>query len=162
MKILYIGAAIATVVASASIYLFMIAKDDAVQEDGSTSSQGAPATESKQAPVASSPSPLKAGVYQTYSDAAYAEAKGTRVLFFHAPWCSQCRALDKDIVEQAELAQDVTIFKVDYDTATELRKKYDVTLQTTLVRVDQDGAKVRNYVAYDRPTYQNMVYELGL
>lgn len=162
MKILYIGAAIAVVVVSASIYLFMTLKDNGTTQGNISSQTTPPAAPSKQAPIASSPDVVAAGVYQEYSDAAYAEAKGSRVLFFHAPWCSQCRALDKDIIDQAELADGVTIFKVDYDTATELRKKYDVTLQTTLVRVDQDGAKVRSYVAYDRPTYQNMVYELGL
>ena len=99
------------------------------------------------------------GKYVDYSEAAVAEASGTRLLFFHAPWCPQCRALEKSIKEST-LPGDLTIFKVDYDTNQALRQKYGVTIQTTVVKIDEKGNLVEKYVAYDDPTYQNVANNL--
>ena len=38
-----------------------------------------------------------AGTYIDYSESAIANASGTKILFFHAPWCPQCKALDASI-----------------------------------------------------------------
>ncbi|MAP64727.1 MAG: thiol reductase thioredoxin [Microbacterium sp.] len=65
------------------------------------------------------------GAYVEYSENALAAAEGTRVLFFHATWCLQCRALDEDIVAEG-VPDGVTVLKVDYDTHQDLRQKYDV------------------------------------
>ncbi len=93
------------------------------------------------------------GSYKDYSEAAFNEsASTTRILFFHAPWCPQCRALDADI-QLANLPDSTTIFKVDYDSNQDLRKKYGVTLQTTLVKVDASGNLIQKYVAYNEPNY---------
>jgi thiol-disulfide isomerase/thioredoxin len=91
------------------------------------------------------------GQYVTYGPTVISETKGKKILFFHAPWCAQCRALDADIKDTG-LPVDVTVIKVDYDSSQDLRKKYGVTLQTTLVLVDDEGALVKKYVAYDQPT----------
>lgn len=93
------------------------------------------------------------GTYANYTPDSIASTKGTKVLFFHAPWCPQCRQLDASI-KAGPIPDNVTIFKVDYDSNQELRKKYGVTIQTTLVRVDDDGNLVKKYVAYDSPTLQ--------
>lgn len=97
-----------------------------------------------------------AGAYIDYSDNAIKNTKGTKVLFFHAPWCPQCRALDNSI-KSGKIPNGVTIIKVDYDSNQELRKKYGVTLQTTLVRVDDDGNMVKKYTAYNEPSLDALI-----
>jgi thiol-disulfide isomerase/thioredoxin len=104
---------------------------------------------------------LPAGAYVDYSEEALAAAEGTRVLFFHAPWCPQCRALEEDILA-AELPDGVTILKVDYDSNQALRQQYGVTLQTTLVALDADGEASATFVAYDDPTLSSSLTGLGL
>jgi thiol-disulfide isomerase/thioredoxin len=96
--------------------------------------------------------PARAGAYVNYSSDVVAATPGTKLLFFHAPWCPQCRALDKDILAAA-LPENVTIIKVDYDTHQDLRQKYGITIQTTLVRVDDKGDLIKKYVAYNQPTF---------
>lgn len=100
-----------------------------------------------------------AGKYIDYSTDIIASTAGTKVLFFHAPWCPQCRALDKSIKEKG-VPKGVTIIKVDYDISTELRKKYSVTLQTTIVRISDDGTEQKKFVAYDNPSIESIEREL--
>ncbi|MDF2461536.1 MAG: thioredoxin [Candidatus Saccharibacteria bacterium] len=94
-----------------------------------------------------------AGQYTEWKSDSLSKTSGTRVLFFHAPWCPQCRALDKSIKE-GKVPNGVTIFKVDYDSNQALRQKYGVTIQTTMVRVDADGNLAEKYVAYESPTLE--------
>ena len=101
------------------------------------------------------------GAYVEYSDAALAEAGGTRVLFFHAPWCPQCRALEADI-QAAGVPDGVTVLKVDYDSRQDLRQRYGVTIQTTLVALDDDADASALFVAYDEPTLEAGLNGLGL
>lgn len=97
----------------------------------------------------------KKGEYTEYSADLFASTKGTRLLFFHASWCPQCRALDESI-RTTTLPDNVTIFKVDYDSHQSLRATYGVTLQTTVVKVDENGNKTASYVAYDDPTFERV------
>ncbi len=98
-----------------------------------------------------------AGSYVEYSDTAIADAAGTTaILFFHAPWCPQCRAVEADIMA-AGVPEGVTIIKVDYDSRQDLRQQYGVTLQTTFVRVDASGGLVESFVAYDTPTLGSVI-----
>jgi len=91
------------------------------------------------------------GDYTEYYDGAIEETAGTKVLFFHASWCPKCRALEEDI-EASEIPDNFTIFKVDFDSATELRQRYGVTLQTTIVYVDDDGDALAKGVLYEDTT----------
>jgi thiol-disulfide isomerase/thioredoxin len=113
-------------------------------------------------PRASSPNPIAKGAYIDYSAEALAKASGTKILFFHAPWCPQCFMLDNDIKAQKELPANLTIFKVDYDSATALRQKYGVVLQTTFVKVDKEGNQLQKYVAYNEPSFATLVREFNL
>lgn len=81
------------------------------------------------------------GSYGPYSaDKVAMATDGDVVLFFKAVWCPTCRALEADIKANIEnLPANVTILEVNYDTATELRQKYGVTTQHTLVQVDANG-----------------------
>jgi thiol-disulfide isomerase/thioredoxin len=96
------------------------------------------------------------GDYLDYYDGAIAETPGLKVLFFHASWCPKCRALDADI-EANRIPDGMTIFKVDFDTATDLRQRYGVTLQTTIVYVDDDGELLTKGVLYDDTTLDALI-----
>lgn len=97
-----------------------------------------------------------AGAYVDYTDGAIESTAGPKALFFHATWCPNCRQLDEELV--AEGAPDgLTIFKVDYDDRTDLRQKYGVTLQTTVVFVDDDGNEISSTVLYDDPSVASLV-----
>lgn len=112
--------------------------------------------------TAPAPASKKPGTYQIYSEDAYlASSDSRRILFFHAPWCPQCRQLDKEIAAN-KLPDGVALFKVDYDTSQKQRLTYGVTLQTTFVEVDRDGKKIKSIVAYNEPTYANLVKQLSL
>ena len=94
---------------------------------------------------------VQPGDYVEYYDGAIAETAGTKVLYFHASWCPKCRALEADILAN-EIPDNFTVFKVDFDTATELRQRYGVTLQTTIVYVDDEGDALAKGVLYDDTT----------
>lgn len=119
-----------------------------VQNSGALSTTPSPAAESTEstAPAAA------AGAYVDYSSSAIADADadGKTLLFFYAPWCSQCRSIDDDILSMGVPA-GVTIIKVDYDSNQDLRQQYGVTVQTTFVEVNSSGEGLQTYVAYDDP-----------
>ena len=105
---------------------------------------------------------LAKGAYTLYTESAFTNVPAERrVIFFHAPWCPQCRELDEDLNTQP-LPDGVTIFKADYDSHQELRKKYGVTLQTTFVEVASDGTKTNSYVAYETPNFDAVKNALKL
>jgi thiol-disulfide isomerase/thioredoxin len=131
-------------------YFYIAARDSANRQN----------IEQKTAPArtdtTTSPAPTsQPGAYVGYSDTIIADTKGTKILFFHAPWCPQCRSLDNSIKE-ATLPDGVTIIKTDYDSNQSLRQKYGVTLQTTFVKVDDSGDLIEKYVAYNEPVYASV------
>ncbi len=87
------------------------------------------------------------GSYEAYSSEKLARAEtGDVVLFFHASWCPSCRGLNSDIeANESSIPEGVSILKVDYDKETELKKKYGVTYQHTLVQVDKDGNLIKKW-----------------
>lgn len=90
---------------------------------------------------------MSKGSYQVYSPEKLALAEqGKVVLFFKASWCPTCRALDADIKKNLGAIPDgVTILEVDYDNSTELKQKYGVTTQHTLVQVDAKGNQLATW-----------------
>jgi len=92
---------------------------------------------------------VKSGSYEAYSPEkiALASAKGNVVLNFSAAWCPTCRALEANInANLASIPSNLTILKVDYDNSTDLKKKYGVTYQHTLVQVDKDGNLIKKWM----------------
>ena len=66
-------------------------------------------------------------------DAARAAGQ-TTLVFFHAPWCSVCRAQEPKVAARlAGPASHVVAFKADYDTSTALRAEMKVQKQSTLI-----------------------------
>jgi thiol-disulfide isomerase/thioredoxin len=88
---------------------------------------------------------VSAGSYVDYAEfdadrSAYADGKV--VLFFHAGWCPTCKKAEKNLTaDPASIPAGLTIVKVDYDTATDLRREYGVTQQHTFVSIAADGSK---------------------
>lgn len=101
----------------------------------------------------------KSGAYVPYSADVISQTSGTKILFFHAPWCPQCRELEASI-QAGTIPSGVTIIKVDYDSSQGLRQKYGVTIQTTLVRVSDNGELEKKFVAYSEPTLDAVIKNL--
>ena len=86
-------------------------------------------------------------VYATYEWTIPTE--GDTVLFFHADWCPTCNQAQKNFQEQG-VPLWVTILKVDYDTADDLKKKYSILTQTSYAYVEPDGTLIKRRVGGTR------------
>lgn len=72
----------------------------------------------------------------------------TSILYFHASWCPVCYQMNKKLETWYKDGVGVVpIYRVDFDTETALRTKYEVTIQHTLVVVDGTGEMI-DYVYY--------------
>lgn len=99
------------------------------------------------------------GRYVDYSAEAVAEECYTdTILFFHAPWCPECRGFE-EAIKSGEVPEGAQILKVDYDSATDLRKKYEVTIQSTFVRVDAAGKRVALWSGYGQDKSVDAIFE---
>lgn len=79
--------------------------------------------------------------YVSYENAQLSDQK-KNILFFHAQWCPACRTLEKNILKNT-IPENVQIIKVDFNTSSELKKKYGVLTQHTLVEVDAEGNMIK-------------------
>lgn len=152
-KLLIIIGIIILLIAGGTAFLLMEDKDEAPRQqstsDPQTDKESAPAANDTTEQPATSKKP---GQYiEGFDESILAQTEGTKIVYFHANWCPQCRALDADIQAKGVPA-GVTIFKVNYDTEHDLRNKYGVNLQTTLVKIDDQGNFIEKYIAYDDPT----------
>jgi thioredoxin 1 len=88
-----------------------------------------------------------AGAYvtlQEYEADPSAHAGSAVVYFFHAGWCPSCRATESALGESG-VPDGLTVVKVDFDAATELRQRYGVTQQHTFVQVDDNGSELARW-----------------
>lgn len=87
------------------------------------------------------------GVYEAYAPEKLSLSKNhTVILFFKADWCPTCVVADTALSRDfAVIPKDIAILKVSFDTETELRKKYGVTVQHTFVQVDGQGNMVTKW-----------------
>jgi len=86
------------------------------------------------------------GVFADYDESLVGSTDST-VIFFHAEWCASCKALEAGINKET-IPEGLTILKADFDTDTELRKKYEVLSQHTLVSVDAEGNELRKWAGW--------------
>ncbi len=140
-----IGIVVAIVAAIIAVMVFA----PPTAPDAAPSASSSPTAETTPTPESTAPG-ASAGAYVEYTDDAVAQAEGRVLLFFHAPWCPQCRSIESDILAEGVPA-GVTIIKIDYDSRQDLRQQYGVTLQTTFVEVDAAGTELQKHVAYDDP-----------
>ena len=135
---------------------------DASGTDGSGDANGNASNDSSNASGADS-SEAAAGPYIEWSEAAFAEhVDKQRWLYFHADWCSQCIALNADIKSHvADIPTDVAIFKVDFVKNDALKQRHGITLQTTIVSVDEQGDKLNTFRAAGSETLAQVISGLG-
>ena len=71
---------------------------------------------------------------------------GNVVLFFAADWCPTCQEATENLeADPAAIPAGLTIVRVDYDNADELKQKYGVTTQHTFVQVDGSGQELAKW-----------------
>ncbi|WP_404386776.1 thioredoxin family protein [Humibacillus xanthopallidus] len=111
-------------------------------EASPTTSMTTPMTETP----TSAPAAASAGSYIDYATYAQdpAAATGKVVLFFHATWCPICREVEESLTS-APVPAGLTVVKVDFDDAGELRQRYGVTIQHTFVQVDPAGRQLAKW-----------------
>ncbi len=80
-------------------------------------------------------------IFTTLEAAEALAAKQPTVLFFAADWCPYCQADLKDINANGNQLGDVAIVVANYDTATDLKAKYGITVQDTFVQIDSSGTQ---------------------
>lgn len=150
--LIFIGIVLALIGGS---FAFLAAKPDTSTSDTVESIMQQSAKPGATAPTQQAPvTTTGAGTYTDYSEANLASAGGQRILFFHAPWCGQCRQLDADMKKAGAIPDNYTILKVDFDSNQDLRQKYGVTFRTAYVKIDANGKRIdKPYIAYDEPTF---------
>jgi thiol-disulfide isomerase/thioredoxin len=164
MKIVYI---IGGVVVIALIGLFLFRSDSEVVVQPASDSVVTEVTQEEESTTRTSPNTIAAeavvvtptvvpsgiateqlntmqGALREYtSPADLANITGTNILFFKASWCPTCTALyDSLDAERSRIPKGVTIWVVDYDTNKDMRIKYGVTTQHTLVQIDTELEKI--------------------
>lgn len=77
------------------------------------------------------------GEYRDYAPELLSTTQAN-VLQFHADRCPSCVQLENNLAAST-IPGHLNILKVDYDTETELKAKYWVTMQHTSVLVDAEG-----------------------
>jgi len=132
-----------------------VAADDSTETESATNDGSLTAKQKAMSGGEAMDGASAAGSYVDYSSELVQSTPGEKLLFFHASWCPQCQELEADI-EGTDLPDGLTIFKVDYDSNQDLRQEYGVTLQTTIVKVDDNGEMVDSFVAYDDPSFENV------
>lgn len=108
-----------------------------------------PKTPAAEAPANTDEDSSSAGQYinyGTYETSADDFSETNVVLFFNAAWCSTCKvARDNFEASLDQIPVDLTIVVVDFDSASELRKQYGVTVQHTFVQIDASGEAVTKW-----------------
>lgn len=157
-KITQVSVGIVIVAIIAGIVYVSTGKEDAIVDTKTTG--GSSIMEDKDA-MMEADAMMESGSYEAYAQEKLARAeKGDVVLFFHASWCPSCRGLNADIEKSLKaIPAETSILKVDYDTATELKKRYGVTYQHTLIQVDKDGNMIKKWSG--SPTLNSLISEIN-
>lgn len=142
-NIIYITLGLLVIVAGSFFYFNDVSNKDSGSDMASMSN----AEKNQMTATTSGVMMTHSGSYQLYSPEKIALAsKGPLVLFFRASWCPTCRGLDSDIKSHLEsIPENLTILDVDYDMYGDLKKKYAVTYQHTLVQVNQNGEMLKKW-----------------
>lgn len=84
--------------------------------------------------------------YQNYEQEVEKYKDSRVVMFFNAAWCSTCKiARDNFASSLDQIPSDLTIVVVDFDNSDDLRKKYGITVQHTLVQIDANGDSLKKW-----------------
>lgn len=103
----------------------------------------------------------KVVAFTSEADAQKAAQTKRVVYFFAATWCPDCQATYRDLkANVATLPADVLVVFVNYDKASELKKKYGITSQHTFVAVGPQGEKKKVWAG--TTTASALVAALGM
>lgn len=83
--------------------------------------------------------------YKNYDESLIKTSTWRILLFFHADWCSTCKALEKQILKWW-LPSDLLILKVDFDSRKDVAKKYSILSQSSFVQIDNKWNMVKRIV----------------
>ncbi len=133
--------------AIAIVILFFILLSSSKSDEELTGSLTADPTSVAQVETIEAEVPIAQNQYQPFTRQAFAAASNKkRIIFFHAAWCPTCKQANVEFEAQSNaLPVDVVLFKTDYDTETELKKKFDITYQHTFVEVDAAGEELQKW-----------------
>ena len=73
------------------------------------------------------------------------------LIWFHATWCATCKAQELVLAKIPKNQNQTVIVKVDFDTATKLRRELKVATQSTFL-IYKDGKEVARSVGVTDPT----------
>lgn len=146
-KNLIIGVVMVCVVVLVGAAFLVSGNNSATTEEVSTS------LNSENGSVESNSNDLKRGEvlsdsrYVSYSVEGFEDAKDKkRVYFFHASWCPTCKVANEEFSSNPdEIPEDIVLFKTNYDTENDLKKRYGITYQHTFVQVDENGNEVSKW-----------------
>jgi len=140
----------------------MMKKEDENMDDSEEEMMDKPDKTMEKDLVAIDTEPIKVskGTYATYNANAVANSNADDiVLFFKANWCPSCNALNKNITANMNsIPAGTEIYTVDFDTSQDLRKKYGVTTQHTLVHIKSDGTMINKFTG--NPTLESILASL--
>lgn len=161
-------AVVAAVVLIGGVSFALMAEEEKVQEQAtetdqtsqtepSTTSSSNAASDSTSSQPTTNSAPdtpvsneaAKAGRYTTYSKNELSAGYDTNVIFFYAPWCPECRAF-KQAIQSGTIPPGVQFLEADFDSSTDLKKQYGVTLQSTFVKVSASGSQQSKWVGYGK------------
>ena len=84
------------------------------------------------------------GTYAKYSNDLVKNAKGNIVIFVGAKWCITCQNTDKAIINNVNsIPSDLTILNLDFDENKSILRKYEVLIQHTFVKIDNQGNLIK-------------------
>jgi thiol-disulfide isomerase/thioredoxin len=72
------------------------------------------------------------------------------LVWFHATWCATCKAQELVLAKIPKDQNHTVIIKVDFDTATKLRRELKVPTQSTFL-VYKDGKEIARSVGVTDP-----------
>lgn len=149
-------AIIGIIIVAASAYAYQSTKNPKSQNENTANDETAmknetltknPVDTDSQSITDKTPTADQPGSYQEYDQRSFeSQSKTKRVLFFHANWCSTCKSANQEFTQNlSKIPTDVTLFKTDYDTEKNLKKKYNITYQHTFVLVDENGNELTKW-----------------
>jgi len=81
-------------------------------------------------------------LYTDFTQERYSELLGKKpfAIFFYAGWCPDCVFLAEQIKKNIEkLPTETVILKANFDTESKLKQDYGITVQSTIVVIDENG-----------------------
>lgn len=86
--------------------------------------------------------------YLDYSPERISLAENDQILLlFTADWCVSCKQLDTDILNNiSTIPEDILILKVNYESDTQTKDKYQVDTPHTIISIDNQGNERKRWI----------------